>query len=220
MSTAFRVTVVAAALLLAACGGRKAKPAKAPRIGSTENGIASWYGHPYHGRRAANGEIYDMEQLTAAHRTLPFETWVRVRNLANGKTVDVRIQDRGPFVRGRIIDLSHAGARAIDLVGPGTAKVRLTIIAPPKYLARQPELFGVQVGAFQEKSRAEAWRDSMQARYGKARIIGRQAEPPVWRVVVGEEETMDAALTLAGRIRSDGSTGFVVRIDNARPATD
>ena len=121
-------------LLIAGCGGRKApRAAKAiPRpVGSTETGIASWYGDPYHGRRAANGEIYDMEQWTAAHRTLPFGTWVRVKNLSNNKTVEVRITDRGPFVRDRIIDLSKAAARSIDLIGPGTAKVKLTVIAGP-----------------------------------------------------------------------------------------
>src|SRR5262245_47692786 len=97
--------------------------AKPVQIGETETGIASWYGHPYHGRRAASGEIYDMEQLTAAHRTLPFQTWVRVENLTNRKTVEVRITDRGPFVDGRIIDLSHAAAKSIDMIGPGTARV-------------------------------------------------------------------------------------------------
>jgi rare lipoprotein A (peptidoglycan hydrolase) len=79
--------------------------------GYTETGIASWYGHPYHGRPAADGEIYDMETMVAAHRTLPLNTWVRVYDLDNNKTVEVRIVDRGPFVDGRIIDLSHAAAR-------------------------------------------------------------------------------------------------------------
>ena len=83
------------------------------------------YGHPYHGRAARpDSEIYDMETLVAAHRTLPFQTQVRVRNLSNEKTVDVRIIDRGPFVQGRIIDLSHAAAQAIDLIGPGTGRSR------------------------------------------------------------------------------------------------
>jgi rare lipoprotein A len=154
-----------------------------------------------------------MEQLTAAHRTYPFDTWVRVRNLTNGKTVDVRIQDRGPFVRGRIIDLSHAGARAIDMIGPGTAKVRLTVIAPPKQLARQPELFAVQVGAFRDAGRAELVRNTMKDRYGNARLVERQGDPPVWRVLVGEEETMEAINRLAERIRSGGDAAFVVRLD-------
>ena len=104
-----------------------------PRLqpGLSKRGLASWYGHPYHGRPAADGEIYDMETLVAAHRTLPFQTRVRVRNLSNDKTVDVRIIDRGPFVGGRIIDLSHAAAKEIDLIGPGVAQVEITIIGTP-----------------------------------------------------------------------------------------
>ena len=93
--------------------------------------MASWYGHPYHGRRAADGEIYDMETLVAAHRTLPFQTMVRVRLLTNDKTVDVRIIDRGPFIQGRVIDLSHAAAQAIGLIGPGVGQVEITILAAP-----------------------------------------------------------------------------------------
>lgn len=105
---------------------------KPARIGHSETGIASWYGVPYHGHRSANGEIYDMEKLTAAHRTLPFDTWVEVTNLVNNKRVDVRIIDRGPFVNGRIIDLSLAAAREIDMVGAGIMRVRITVIRKPK----------------------------------------------------------------------------------------
>lgn len=122
------------AIGIAGCGHRAvhAKIPVAPaRIGATETGIASWYGIPYHGRQAASGEIYDMEKLTAAHRMLPFQTWVEVTNLTNGKRVDVRINDRGPFARGRIIDLSQAAARDIEMLGPGTARVRLRVVAPP-----------------------------------------------------------------------------------------
>src|SRR5439155_18144346 len=124
------VCVVAAAwVLLSGCGGKKrASLPAAARLGATETGVASWYGHPYHGRHAANGEIYDMEKMTAAHRTLPFGTWVRVKNLENNKTCDVRIIDRGPFIGGRILDLSHAAAASIDMIGPGTVKVKITVI--------------------------------------------------------------------------------------------
>src|SRR6185369_12667860 len=89
-----------------------------------------------HGRRSASGEIFDKEQLTAAHRTLPFQTWVEVTNLDNGKHVDVRIIDRGPFVDGRIIDLSRGAAREIDLLRTGIAKVELRVIEAPKVLSR------------------------------------------------------------------------------------
>ena len=215
----FAFAILIACFVATGCGGKKIRTAKAPRIGATERGVASWYGHPYHGRRAANGEIYDMERLTAAHRTLPFDTWLRVKNLSNDKTVDVRIQDRGPFVKGRIIDLSHAAAREIAMIGPGTTKVLLTVIAPPQADARekslkQAELFAVQVGAYRERSRAEAVRQDMSGRYGSARLVERSASPPVWRVLVGEEQTSEEAEALAERIRSAGAAAFVVRIDN------
>jgi rare lipoprotein A (peptidoglycan hydrolase) len=125
-------TVVA---LAAATGCAHRPVAKAParaKIGATESGVASWYGVPYHGRRTASGEIYDMEQFTAAHRTLPFQTWVEVTDLDNGKRVNVRVTDRGPFVDGRIIDLSLAAARKIEMVGPGTARVKLKVIVAPR----------------------------------------------------------------------------------------
>jgi rare lipoprotein A len=208
-------------VLATSCGGKKIKPAKPPRIGSTQTGVASWYGPPYHGRRAANGEIYDMERLTAAHRTLPFDTWVRVRNLTNDKTVDVRIQDRGPFVRGRVIDLSKAAARKIDMLGPGTAKVKLTIIKPPprQELAREPELFSVQVGAFRDLRRAEALKDEMQRKYGEpARLVERQtADGVVYRVLAGRFEEEAGAEGLAARIRQSGVSAFPVRLDAVQP---
>jgi rare lipoprotein A len=106
-------------------------PVKPARIGATETGIASWYGPEYNGRHSANGEVFDMQKLTAAHRTLPFDTWIEVTNLANQKRVDVRITDRGPFVNGRIIDLSLAAAREIDMVTAGIIKVRIKVIRTP-----------------------------------------------------------------------------------------
>lgn len=129
-----------AALLLAAtiaagCGKKQARtrvpPAPAVRKGQTEDGIASWYGHPYHGRKTANGEVYDMNRMTAAHKTLPFGVWVEVKNKTNAQKVQVRINDRGPFIDGRIIDLSRAAAKEIDLIRPGTAPVRVKVIRTP-----------------------------------------------------------------------------------------
>src|SRR6266567_9108410 len=126
-----------AAVILCGCAHKKharipVPPPAAVQVGQAETGLASWYGHPYHGRQAANGEIYDMEKLTAAHRTLPFNTWVRVHDLDNSKTVEVRINDRGPFVDGRIIDLSRAAARQIAMLGPGSARVRIEVIRAPE----------------------------------------------------------------------------------------
>ena len=124
-----RFILIAAAFGSMVCSGESL--ASEPRQGSGEVGIASWYGYPYHGRTAADGTIYDMEQSTAAHRTLPLGTWVRVTNLQNRTFVDVRITDRGPFVDGRIIDLSRAAARTIDVLDRGVAPVRVDIIDPP-----------------------------------------------------------------------------------------
>lgn len=150
-----------------------------------------------------------MEQLTAAHKTLPFQTWVEVTNLENGKHVDVRIIDRGPFVDGRIIDLSRAAAREVDLVRMGVAKVELRVIDPPKDLPIPDRAsnsappgppptgeFAVQIGAFRERPRADALRDSLLKRWPAARVVPTTADPPLWRVWVGENLTLDAARQL------------------------
>lgn len=220
---------VALALLLTVvwlegCGKKKVaaahpstpKPAvhvKPPKIGDTETGTASWYGNPYHGRQAANGETYDMEKLTAAHRTLPFNTWVRVENTTNGKSVNVRITDRGPFVGNRIIDVSHAAAQQIEMIGPGTARVRIVVIEPPA--TEEAYVFAVQVGIFRSKENADSLQAQMQARYGAARVVERQGKPPVWRVLVGQESSPEKAEALAARVRGDISIpeAYVVRLD-------
>ncbi|MFO8173428.1 MAG: septal ring lytic transglycosylase RlpA family protein [Longimicrobiales bacterium] len=100
-------------------------------VGWTQTGVASWYGNPFHGRQTASGEVYDMDRLTAAHQTLPFGTRVRVENLDNGKSVILRVNDRGPFARGRILDVSRRAARELEMVGPGTARVRITVLEEP-----------------------------------------------------------------------------------------
>ena len=179
---------------------------------STEVGLASWYGHPYHGRQAANGEIYDMEKLTAAHKTLPFGTWVRVTNLSNNKTVEVRITDRGPFIAGRIIDLSHAAAREVELIGPGVAQVRIDIVnAPAIQLAGS--LYSIQAGIFQDHNQAEYLREALEKQFGAARLIYKDGRPASWRLLVGVEDTMDDAKLLARKIQSEAGSGFVVRLD-------
>jgi rare lipoprotein A len=144
------VLLALAAMFIAGCGHHAARvntPLAPARIGSTETGVASWYGIPYDGRRAASGEIYDMRQLTAAHRQLPFQTWVEVTNLSNGKQVDVRINDRGPFVKGRVLDLSQAAARDIDMLRAGTARVRLKVIPPPSTPPQEPRREPVEITA-------------------------------------------------------------------------
>src|SRR5579862_45351 len=222
------LTAVVLAVALFGCGEKKKvraapPPPPAPARGAApsafveEIGVASWYGHPYHGRAAASGEIYDMEQMTAAHRTLPFGAQIRVHNLTNEKTVDVRITDRGPFIDGRIIDLSHAAARSIDMLGPGTARVRLELISAPAVLA--PGYFGVQVGAFKVRENAERLRREMEAQHGSCQMVMHAGEPPLWRVLVGRETTIDAANALAQRLRQEiKGHAFVVRLDTVQSA--
>lgn len=157
-----------------------------------------------------------MEQLTAAHRTLPFQTWVEVTNLDNGKQVDVRITDRGPFVDGRIIDLSRGAAREIDLLRTGIAKVQLKVIEPrqqsaadvPKPATPSGE-FTVQVGAFSDRDRAERVRASLLRT--DARLVPTAATPPLWRVWVGENLTLDLATKLAQDVKVITGQAVVVR---------
>jgi rare lipoprotein A len=204
--------LAAAALLVEGCGGRH--PVRVAPVGAaaSEVGVASWYGEPYHGRRAASGELYDMEKLTAAHRTLPFGARVRVENLENARSTEVRINDRGPFARDRILDVSRAAARALGMLGAGTARVRLRVLSLPG-----PEASGtyaVQVGAFQDRANAERLRSSIERRHGSAILVAREGEPALWRVLVGRASTVDAASALARRIQQkEGGRPFVVRLD-------
>jgi rare lipoprotein A len=219
-----RAAVTALMLSLALAGCAKKHPAAVPvppravtaEIRNGETGLASWYGHPYHGRPAADGEIYDMEKLTAAHRTLPFGTWVRVVNLSNGQTVDVRITDRGPFVENRIIDLSHAAGVAIALIGPGVARVRLDILSVPT-AASGESWYAVQAGAFLNHDRAERLRSSLEHDFGPAHLVQRAGSPTLWRVLVGRVPSEEAAAALAQRVRGQTGTAFVVRLDPSAP---
>jgi rare lipoprotein A len=214
--TAFLLALTLA-LALAGCSHKRHVRTVPPRPvapGYTETGIASWYGHPYHGRPAADGEIYDMEKMTAAHRTLPFNTWVRVENLGNSKSVELRITDRGPFVARRIVDVSHAAAEALGMIGPGTARVRLVVVRAPQPVAAGT--FAVQIGAFENRQSAERVRALMASRYGSARLVLREGNPNVWRVLVGAETTEEGASALAARIRDESGerNAFVVRLDS------
>jgi rare lipoprotein A len=178
----------------------------------TEEGVASWYGIPFNGHRTSNGEIYDMHQMTAAHRTLPFGAVVRVTNLNNGMQTQVRINDRGPFVANRVIDLSQAAAQAIQMIGTGTARVRLEILAGPN-----PSVgyFAVQVGAFRVEENAEKLKAQLAERYSAASVVEYDSPSGMfYRVRVGRFTTEDAALQLASQLHSaEQMTTFVVRLD-------
>lgn len=131
--------------------------------GYQEVGVASWYGKDFHNKKTANGEIYNMHDLTAAHKTLPMPTFVKVENLENGKEVIVRVNDRGPFSKGRIIDLSYAAAQKLDMVKTGTAKVRITVLSETKdHLRTEGKdvdmakgAFSIQIIAYSNRSNAQ-----------------------------------------------------------------
>ena len=188
-----------------------------PGVGYTEEGNASWYGIPFHGRHASNGEVYDMHKLTAAHRTLPFDTKVRVTNLANGKSTIVRITDRGPFVQGRIIDLSMAAAREIDSIGAGVVPVRIEVLS-----AVDPTsgFFTVQIGAFRDRVNAERLRERLSASYSPIFIQNYDSPSGVYyRVRVGKVPGEDAARQFGEQLRDrEGFTSFVVRLDERGPS--
>ena len=233
----------AVCLSLAACGGEKRVKLPPPlpaKVGWTQRGIASWYGHPYHGRLTSNGERYDMNQISAAHKRLPFDTWVLVTNLDNKKTLEVRINDRGPFIKGRIIDLSRAAAKKIDMLGSGTARVRIKVVAKPgkrrrarpaarrsapvKSAAgpcRSKVYFGVQIGAFAALENAESLRDRIAERYaglGPSRIVSsRLSAGTRHRVVIGRFSGRDAASKLRRRLRKAGMDGFVIEFNGPAP---
>jgi rare lipoprotein A len=209
--------------------GSPASAAKANTPGAVPTisdlyGYASWYGYPYHGRKTASGEVYDMYQLTAAHKTLPLGTVVRVSNQDNGREVEVRINDRGPFVEGRIIDLSYAAAKQIQIVGPGIALVKLSVLEtlnrmPP---AQAPVVlasstvsrtvmpaprYGVQVGAFRQKENAQRLQEEILHRHTPVTIA---QSDDLFKVLVGAEASEAAAQSLAASLRKEHFAGSVV----------
>jgi rare lipoprotein A len=192
--------------------------------GFAQEGIASWYGKDFHGRKTSNGEIYDMYAMTAAHKTLPMNVHLRVTNRDNGRSTVVRVNDRGPFVKGRIIDLSYVAAKELGVVGPGTAPVRIEALgyreqaAPGSAVAyRQPATydagqFMVQVGAFTVPENAQRLAGQLQARFGQSAIVeawvnGRK----FYRVRAGLYLSLDAATAALAEFADGGyPDSFVV----------
>ncbi len=185
--------------------------APAPIVQGQE-GIASWYGRPYNGRRTADGEIYNMYAMTAAHRTLPFGTRVRVHDLENGRSVVVRINDRGPFVEGRIIDLSYGAAQALHM--PSTAVVRLHILSVGPDVSAG--VYSVQIGAFLDRDNAERLKHRIEKRFQPVIIKTADHGNGVFNLVlVGQVGTKGQAERLADQLIHDrlAAQTFVVRIN-------
>ena len=206
-------------LFLAACAGPRARVWEE---GASEVGEASWYGPGFHGRRTASGEVYDMHQLTAAHPELPHGSVVEVTNLDNGKTVEVRINDRGPFVGGRVIDLSYAAARAIGLVGPGVARVRvqLTRFPAPEDRPPSPQASGgysVQVGSFVSRENAEALKASLSRIVRETYIVEKTLrDVTVYRVRVGSYRSRRDAAAAAAVLAEEGHVSIIIEREGNR----
>ncbi len=180
--------------------------------GSSEHplrGVASWYGPSFHGNPTANGEVYDMWALTAAHRTLPFGTKVLVQSVDTGKTVTVKINDRGPFIRGRVIDLSYGAARELAMIGKGTDDVILTILDSPSsgYSGNLPnggnETYWVQAGAFSSLTQAVSLREQLANHYPQVRLKTVDLPSGRWhRVQVGTFHSQEKAQTVATELEN------------------
>jgi rare lipoprotein A len=212
-------------VFLSACGKRVR--VVAPSISSTASvpgsdleGLASYYAEPYNGRPTASGEIFKTyDQLTAAHRTLPFNTVVRVTNKTNGQAVDVRINDRGPFVDGRVIDLSVAAARKIDMVRAGVVPVQLTILKPGMVPAASVPAssdhtwFAVQVGAFATEQSADDLKKRLEKKFSGVSVETFNSVQTVYRVRVGREPDLQSAQKLASQLRKESLDSFVVRVN-------
>jgi rare lipoprotein A len=174
---------------------------------------------PFHGRRAANGEIFDMNTLVAAHRTLPFGSILRVTNLNNGRQIEVRVIDRGPFVGDRVLDVARAAAIGLGMIGTGTAPVRIELLSGPSPAVGD---FTVQVGAFSDRTNAERLRERLLARYQPIYI--QDFDTPnghFYRVRVGRAPNPEAAQLLAAQLRdTDGFKTFVIRLDQVNNLGD
>lgn len=187
-----------------------------------ERGIASWYGADFHGLPTSNGEIYDMYDYTAAHKTLPLGLYVRVRNLKNGKTSIVRLNDRGPFVEGRIIDLSYAAAKELDFVEEGTTPVEIEALGFPIYegqnlvfqkpVSYSVDSYRIQIGAFKIKDNALKLAQDFSKRNIEAKIVEfRKKDELFYRVRVGNFKNQLDAEKFREKLKKEGFTqSFVV----------
>ena len=198
--------LVAGCLLVASCARPSVHPVS---LGAGEIGRASWYGGEFHGRRTSSGEIYDMHQLTAAHRELPLGTWVMVTNLDNGRSVEVRVNDRGPFIPDRILDVSYAAGRLLGMIGPGVIPVRVVVTRIPGGDGAEgigPSVrYTVQVGSFISEVNARGLQRELVGSFFGVEVVPRAVGGDTYfRVQVGNFVSRSDAVALAQRLAAQG----------------
>jgi len=228
-----RLAAISALGMLCACGHHKTasvavppppeitegQPAPAPVPRQTEEkplyvetGIASWYGASRHNRRTANGEVYDLKALTAAHRTLPLNSVARVTNLQTGHSALVRITDRGPFIEGRMLDLSPAAAKQVDVWRAGTAQVKLEVLHAPHSI-EQGGRWCVQIGAFDSKSAAAKLKGKLEKNENSAQVLQFTGDTGEWLRVRIVNDDKRRAENLLHQTKTPEGAAFLVRLD-------
>lgn len=207
--------VPVAFFVFTSCGVvKRTAPEKSGQI--IGSGIASWYGPNFHGKLTANGETYDMNAYTAAHKTLPFNTVLQVDNVENGKSVMVRINDRGPYSANRIIDLSRRAAEELDMIGSGTASVRLMLIREgdrPVDIQNisSRENFAIQLAAFENESEAVARSNQIEGSRVEKVMID---DKTIFRVYYGSYSNPQEAKDDLDKLSEKGFEGFVKQVEN------
>jgi len=187
-------------------------PANAKPL-ATETGLASWYGPPYHNRRGSNGEVYNMHAMTAAHRTFPLGSIVRVTNVKTGSTALVRITDRGPFIPGRVVDLSLAAAKKVDVVRPGIAQVKVELMESPAPPGTQGR-WAVQIGGFPDEHNASKLANRLTKRYHTAKVLRFASPAGDWWIRVRVlDDDHERAQKLAAETKTPEGAVFLVRLD-------
>jgi rare lipoprotein A len=196
-------------IYLAACSlpaSRIPPPVTAPRVSQT--GIASWYGPGFHGKPTASGVVYNQHDLTAAHQTLPLGTRVLVTNLDNGRSIEVLINDRGPFAKGRIIDLSYAAGETLGMIGPGTIPVRIEVVgnrADKISLIKDSLDYTLQLGSFSVLENARQLRDRVASKFSDVAIVPLNTSTSTfYRVQLGQFSTRSSAEEQARRVTQEG----------------
>ncbi|MEK6744049.1 MAG: septal ring lytic transglycosylase RlpA family protein [Nitrospirota bacterium] len=216
------ILAVGAVLVMGSCAGKASHDEPvlsdlpspvSPQVPDTlyrETGMASWYGRDFQGRTTASGEIFDMNSISAAHRTLPLGTVLSVTNLDNFKSIKVRINDRGPFVKGRVLELSFGAAKELGFASQGTARVKLESLEA----VRDPAVFTVQAAAFAEEDNARTLKTRLQRKYETVYIVSHESNvSKFYRVRVGAYTSEEKAERVAGKLTLDGLEPVVVRKD-------